>query len=174
MFKSIAVIVVVALVAVLVLAGFQPDRFRVERTTSIQAPPEKIAGLITDFHRWPSWSPYEKLDPDMKRTIGGAPSGRGAVYEWEGDAKAGKGRMEITQASPSLVAIKLDFIKPFPAHNIARFRLEPRGAATQVTWSMDGPTPFVGKVIHLFVDMDRMVGSDFETGLANLKSVAEG
>jgi uncharacterized protein YndB with AHSA1/START domain len=174
MLKTIGLIVAVALLALLVTAGFQPDSFRVQRATRIDAPPEKIFAYINDFHRWESWSPYEKLDPDMKRSFSGADSGTGAVYEWAGSSKVGQGRMEITEApAPSKVAIKLDFLKPFEAHNVATFTLEPQGGATNVTWAMDGPTPYMAKVIHLFVSMDRMVGRDFETGLSNLKAVAE-
>lgn len=110
----------------------------------------------------------------MKRTFSGSGSGRGAIYEWTGNSDVGSGRMEIVESSaPSKVAIQLDFLKPFEAHNIATFTLEPAGGATNVTWVMDGPTPFVGKIMHVFLDMDRMVGTDFETGLANLKTAAE-
>ena len=158
----------------LVTAAFQPSHFQVRRSATISAPPERIFGLISDFHRWDAWSPYEKLDPAMRRRFSGADRGVGSVYQWEGNSKAGKGRMEIVEApAQSRVAIKLDFEKPFEAHNVATFTLEPRGATTDVTWSMDGPTPYVGKIIHLFVDMDRLVGRDFETGLANLKAAAE-
>ena len=133
MLKTIAIILAVAVAAILVSAGFQPDTFRVQRATSIDAPPEKVFALISDFHRWGSWSPYEKMDPGMKRTYSGADSGQGAVYEWQGNSKVGQGRMEILEApAPSRVAIKLDFLKPFEAHNVATFRLEPRGGATNV------------------------------------------
>jgi uncharacterized protein YndB with AHSA1/START domain len=174
MLKTVGTVVAVLLAAVLGLAATKPDTFRVQRTATIKAPPEKIFPLISDFHRWGSWSPYEKLDPAMRRTLSGSPSGTGAVYQWEGNAKAGKGRMEITQATaPSEVGIKLDFLKPLEAHNTARFTLEPAGDATRVTWAMEGTSPFVGKVLSIFISMDRMVGKDFETGLANLKAIAE-
>ena len=174
MFKVIGITVVVAAAAVLVTAAFQPSRFQVQRSVTIAAPPERIFALISDFRRWDAWSPYEKLDPAMKRRFSGAERGAGAVYQWEGNAKAGKGRMEIVSApAPSQVTIKLDFLKPFEAHNVATFALEPHGGTTSVTWAMDGPTPYVGKIIHLFVDMNRLVGQDFETGLANLKTIAE-
>jgi carbon monoxide dehydrogenase subunit G len=173
MLKTIGIIVAIALVAVLVTAGFQPDTFSVQRSTTIAAPPEKIVPLITDFHRWGAWSPYEKLDPDMKRSFSGADSGKGAVYEWAGSSKVGQGRMEITEAAPSRIAIKLDFLRPMRAHNVATFTLEPQGGATSVTWAMDGPSPYMAKVMHLFFNMDRMVGHDFETGLSNLKTIAE-
>ena len=178
MLKTIAIVVVVALVVplviVLVMAATKPDTFRIERATSIKAPPEKIFGLINDFRNFGSWSPYEKLDPTMKRTYSGAANGTGAVYAWEGNGKAGAGRMEITKSSPpSKISINLDFTRPFAAHNIVEFTLEPRGDATQVTWAMHGRSPYLAKVMTLFVSMDRMVGKDFETGLANLRNLAE-
>jgi hypothetical protein len=175
MFRIIGLVAAAAVVTVLLAAGFQPDRFRVERSATINAPAERIFPLINDFHRWSEWSPYEKLDPAMRRTYAGTDRGPGAVYQWDGNAKAGQGRMEIVEAPvPSKVAIKLDFTKPITAHNLATFTLVPAGDSTKVTWTMDGPTPYVGKIIHLFFDMDRMVGADFETGLANLKKAAEG
>jgi uncharacterized protein YndB with AHSA1/START domain len=174
MITIIALVVVVLIVAVLVYAATKPDIFRVRRATNIKAPPEKIFALINDYHRWVAWSPYEKLDPAMRRTYSGAASGTGAVYEWEGNSKAGKGRMEITDtAPPSKVVIKLDFVKPFEAHNIVEFTMDPTGASTNVTWDMHGPSPYLAKVMHVFFNMDRMVGKDFETGLANLKALAE-
>jgi carbon monoxide dehydrogenase subunit G len=174
MLKKIAAVAVLLLLVVLGVAATKPDTFRVQRSTSIKAPPEKIYAFIDDFHRWGTWSPYEKLDPAMQRTYSGAARGAGAVYEWDGNSKAGKGRMEITDApAPAKVTIKLDFAKPMEAHNVAEFTLEPRGDSTQVTWSMAGPTPYFAKVIHVFFSMDRMVGKDFETGLANLKALAE-
>lgn len=174
MLKVLGMIVVLAVVVVLVLAARKPDHFRVQRSASIDAAPEQIFPLINDFHRWGAWSPWEHKDPDMKRTFSGAGSGRGSIYEWAGNANVGSGRMEIVESSvPSKVAIKLDFLKPFEGHNIATFTMEPAGGATNVTWVMDGPTPFVGKIMHVFINMDRMVGKDFEAGLANLKTAAE-
>src|SRR5512146_2170299 len=174
MLKKIAIGVVVLVVALLGYAATRPDSFRVERSTSINAPPEKIFALINDLHRWQSWSPFEKKDPAMKRTLSGAPNGKGAMYEWDGNKEIGKGRMEITDASPpSRVTIQLDFVKPFEAHNVVDFTLEPRGDATNVTWTIQGPSPFISKVIGIFCNMDKMIGKDFETGLASLKTEAE-
>jgi uncharacterized protein YndB with AHSA1/START domain len=174
MLKIGAAIVVVLIAAVLLFAATRPDSFRVMRTTSIKAPPERIFPLINEFNRWSAWSPYEKKDPAMKRTFSGPAAGKGAVYAWEGNKDVGKGRLEIADASvPSRVVLNLDFSEPFEAHNVVDFTLEPKGDATQVTWAMRGPMPFLSKVITLFVDMDRMVGGDFETGLANLKAIAE-
>jgi carbon monoxide dehydrogenase subunit G len=166
--------VVLLVAVVLAFAATRPDSFSVRRAASIQAPPEKIFPLINDFSRWSAWSPYEKKDPVMKRSFSGPAAGKGAVYAWEGNGDVGQGRMEIAEAvAPSRVTLKLDFVKPFEAHNKVDFTLEPKGGATEVTWAMDGPMPFISKVITLFVDVDRMVGGDFEAGLANLKAVAE-
>ena len=174
MIKKVALIVVVLVAAILGYAATRPDTLHVQRAASIKAPPEKIFPLINDFHRWSSWSPYEKVDPAMKRAYGGAAAGRGAVYEWDGNNMVGQGRMEITDTSqPSRVTIKLDFVKPLEGHNVAEFTLVPQGDSTNVTWTMDGPTPYVGKLIGVFVNMDNMIGKDFETGLANLKAIAE-
>ena len=174
MIKTMAIAVVLLVGAVLVFAATRPDVFRVQRATSIKAPPEKIFPLINEFGRWVAWSPYEKKDPGMKRSFSGPAGGKGAVYAWEGNGEVGQGRMEIADAAaPSRVTLKLDFVKPFEAHNVVDFTLEPRGDATDVTWSMHGPMPYISKLITLFVDMDRMVGGDFEAGLANLKAIAE-
>jgi uncharacterized protein YndB with AHSA1/START domain len=173
MFKKIGIGVVILLAALFGFAATKPDTFRVERTASINAPPAEIFALISDFHGWSDWSPYEQLDPSMTRSYSGAASGQGAVYEWNGNGKAGAGRMEITEATPSRITIQLDFTKPFESHNIAEFTLEPRGASTNVTWAMQGPNLYLGKVMSIFVNMDRMIGEDFEAGLANLKAIAE-
>ncbi|MEP9317942.1 SRPBCC family protein [Pseudomonas sp. LABIM340] len=174
MLKWIGLVVVVAVVVVLVLAANRPGTFRVERTARIQAPPERVQGYIEDFHLWAQWSPFEKLDPAMQRSFSGADKGRGAVYAWEGNGKAGAGRMEILESAPgSRVTIALDFLKPFKASNTAEFTLVPRDGGTEVTWAMFGPVPFVAKIMHLFFDVDSMVGKDFEAGLANLKTLAE-
>jgi uncharacterized protein YndB with AHSA1/START domain len=173
MFKTIGIVVVV-IAAFLLYAANQPDNFRVQRATTIKAPPEKIFPLISDFHGWSAWSPWEKMDPAMKRTYSGAASGKDAAYAWEGNSKVGEGRMEILEASPpSKVSIKLDFLKPFEGHDTAEFTLEPKGESTSVAWVMYGPSSYFAKVIGVFVSMDSMIGKDFETGLANLKAVAE-
>jgi carbon monoxide dehydrogenase subunit G len=173
MLKIIAIALIVLVAAVLVLAATRPDTFRVERSAQMSAPPERILSLVNDFHQWSAWSPYEKLDPSMKRTYAGAAAGKGAVYEWDGNSKAGKGRMEITAAAATRTVIQLDFSKPFTAHNIAEFTAVGQGDATRVTWSMQGPSPFVTKLMGLFFNMDKMIGGDFETGLANLKAITE-
>ena len=174
MLKKIAIVVVILVTALLGFAATRPDAFRVQRATSIKAPPEKIFALINNFHRWASWSPYENLDPPMKRTLSGPENAKGAVYEWEGNKKVGQGRMEIMESSPSSkITIKLDFLKPFEAHNTAEFTLDRQGDSTTVTWVMNGHQPYMFKVMSLFFSMDKMIGKDFEAGLANLKSITE-
>jgi len=141
-----------------------------------RSPGQALARLHTlaDFHAWPAWSPWEKLDPALRRTFSGAPSGKGAVYEWAGDGKVGAGRMEITDAVvPSKVAIQLDFAAPIEARNVTAFTLAPAAGATNVTWDMSGPSNYLTKVMGVFVSMDSMIGKDFEAGLANLKAAAE-
>jgi Polyketide cyclase / dehydrase and lipid transport len=174
MWEIVIMAVVVLIAAVLIFAATKPDSFGVRRATSIGAAPDKIFPLINDFKHWGSWSPYEKKDPAMKRAFSGAASGKGAVYEWDGNNQVGKGRIEIIDVTPpSRVTIKLDMIKPMEGHNIVDFTLEPRGGGTHVTWAMRGSCAYMAKVMGLFLNMDKMVGKDFEVGLANLKVLAE-
>jgi carbon monoxide dehydrogenase subunit G len=174
MLKITAIIVAVLIAVVLIFAATKPDTFRVQRAASIKAPPEKVFALINDFKRWDAWSPWEKKDPAMKRTWGAVTSGKGAKYAWEGNKDVGQGSMEIAESvAPSTITLKLDFVKPFEAHNIVVFTLEPKGGTTNVTWVMEGPVPYFAKIIHVFLDMDSMVGKDFEAGLASLKVIAE-
>lgn len=174
MIKKILLIVVALLAALLIYAATLPDTFRVQRSATIKASPEKVYALIEDFNGWRSWSPWEKLDPAMKRTMSGAPKGKGAVYAWDGDKNVGAGRMEIVESSPpSKVAIQLDFLRPFASRNTAVFTLEPKGDATNVSWVMQGPSTYVTKLISVFASMDSMIGKDFEAGLANMKAIAE-
>jgi Polyketide cyclase / dehydrase and lipid transport len=171
----VIVVLVLLIVALLFFASTRPNAFRVERSTTITALPERVFALIDDFHHWYAWSPWEHLDPAMKKTYSGSLSGPGAIYEWQGNSKAGKGRMEITSSlAPSFVNIKLDFLKPFESHNTTSFAVT-RGPAgtTQISWTMQGACPFMMKVMGIFVSMDKMIGRDFDRGLANLKSAAE-
>ncbi len=174
MLKIIAIVVVLLVAALLIFAATKPDAFRIERSTSIKASPEKIFALINDLHKWVLWSPWENIDPALKRAYSGAESGKGAAYEWEGNNKVGSGSMEILESVPSSrITIKLDFIKPFEGHNIAEFKIERAGDSTTVTWAMFGPSPYLSKVMGLVFSMDKMIGSQFETGLANLKAITE-
>ena len=158
---------------VLGLAATKPDTFRVQRTATIKAPPQAVHALINDYRNWSAWSPWEKKDPNMKRSYSGPASGKDAFYAWDGDKNVGKGSMTITDASPSRIALNLDFEKPFEGHNKIVFALDSKGLTTDVTWTMEGPSPFFAKVIQVFCDMDKMVGSDFEAGLAAMKVAAE-
>jgi uncharacterized protein YndB with AHSA1/START domain len=173
-FKKIAIAIVVLIAALLVYAATRPDTFRVERTATMKAPPEKVYAVLSDFQKWGTWSPWEKKDPAMKRTFGSTTSGKGATYAWEGNGEVGKGSMEIVEtAPPSRLKLRLDFIEPFEAHNIVEYTLTPQGESTNVSWVLHGPMPYISKVISIFCDMDSMVGKDFEAGLANLKAVVE-
>ena len=170
---SIIVAAVVLCVGVVAIAATRPDTFHIERSATIKAPPARIAALIDDFHAWTQWSPWEKRDPNLKRTYGATAKGKGATYAWEGNKNVGSGSMEILEASPHKVLVKLDFLKPFAAHNTAEFTLVPAGDATNVTWAMYGPSPFVSKLMGVFMNFDTMIGKDFEAGLASLKAAAE-
>ena len=174
MLKKILIVIAVLIAGWLVYAATQPNTFRVERTTLVNAPPGNIYPLIADFHRWTEWSPYEKLDPALKRTYSGADSGQGAIYAWDGNKDIGAGRMEITEVTPpNGIVIKLDFFRPFESSNVAEFTMTPEGNATRVAWAMHGPANYLSKLMGTLFDMDKMVGKDFETGLATLKSLAE-
>ena len=173
MLKKIGIGLVVLVAALLLFAATRPDSFRVERSVVIQAPPEKIQPFVADFHRWADWSPWEGLDPAMKRTFGGPPAGVGATYGWQGNNAVGSGRMEVKTAAPDKVSIQLDFIEPFEGHNTADFVFAPKDGGTEVRWVMFGPAPFVSKLMGVFVSMDSMIGKDFEKGLTQLKAAAE-
>jgi uncharacterized protein YndB with AHSA1/START domain len=170
----LAIILAVAIAIVLILAATKPDTFRIERSATINAPAERIFAVLSDFHQWTGWSPWEHKNPALKRSYSGAERGKGAIYGWEGNKDVGTGRMEILEANaPSRLAIKLDFFKPFEAHNTAEFTMLPQGNATNVRWVMHGPATFISKVMQVFINLDKMVGKDFETGLANLKRLTE-
>jgi uncharacterized protein YndB with AHSA1/START domain len=174
MLKKILIVVVLAIAGILGVAATKPDEFRFERKAAIKAPPEKVFVILNDFKQWGAWSPWEKKDPAMKRTFGPITSGKGATYAWEGNKDVGQGSMEITESLPSSkIAIDLNFIKPFEAQNKVAFTLAGAADNTTVTWSMQGKCNFISKIIQVFVSMDKMVGPDFEAGLANLKAVAE-
>jgi hypothetical protein len=172
MLTAIVIILLLA-AAILAYAATRPGHFRVERSIAIDASTAKIYPLLNDFHNWRAWSPWENVDADLKRSYSGAESGEGAIYNWEG-RKAGTGRMEITHAAPDWrLSIQLDFIKPFEGHNTAEFTLTPAPGGTTVNWAMYGPTTFPGKLMSVFVSMDKYLGGQFEAGLRNLKAAAE-
>ena len=171
---TIAVVAVATILAFLAFVAAQADSFRISRQRQLSAPPDKVFGLISDFHNWPLWSPWEKVDPDLKRSYSGAASGVGAVYDWSGNSKAGEGRMTILETTPAQqVKIKLEFIKPFTATNQITFQLTPAAGGTQVAWIMEGHKNFLAKAMHLLMDMDKMIGKDFEQGLTNLNEASK-
>ena len=170
----VVLLVIVALVAiVLALAASKPNRFAITRSILIKAPADKVFGLINDFHVWPQWSPWEAMDPEMSRTYGAVSAGLGATYDWSGK-KAGVGRMEIIeQTAPIQELIKLDFFKPMKANNLAEFSLAPEGDGVRLTWTMTGASNFVHKLMSTLLNLDKLVGGDFEKGLAKLKALSE-
>ena len=171
--KALIAVAPVVIVFVAIVA-MQPSDFRVARTATIAAPAPAVFAQVNDYRNWKAWSPYEKLDPAMKKTYEGAAAGTGAVYTWAGNSQAGEGRATITESRPSeLIRIRLEFLKPFAATNTAEFTFKPEGDRTAVTWSLTGTRNFMFKAVGLFMNMDRMVGGQFEEGLAQLKSVAE-
>lgn len=169
----LAILIAIAVLVIVYAAVTTPDTFIYARSTRINAPAEKIAPLISDFKNWVTWSPYEHRDPNLKRTYSGNESGVGSIYAWEGNKNVGSGRMEILESTPRNVRIKLDFFAPFKASNTAEFTFTPQGGATDVVWAMTGRNVLIGKVMGVFIDMDKMVGNDFATGLASMKATAE-
>ncbi|MEA3134164.1 MAG: hypothetical protein QOG17_2010 [Gammaproteobacteria bacterium] len=174
MFKIIAIVVIVGIAAFLAYVATKPDALRIERSQLVKATPETVFALIDDLHRFNSWNPFALIDPSLKIVYSGPASGKGAAYDWDGTGKAGKGHMEITDsASPSEVAMRLEFEKPFAAKNNVTFTLAPDGSATKVTWAMSGQNNYVQKLMGTLFNMDGMVGGEFAKGLANLKAIAE-
>ena len=174
MLKKILVAIAVIVVVFVVVVAMQPSEFRIERSATISAPAPAVFAQVNDFHNWEAWSPWAKLDPAAKATFEGPRAGRGAIFRWAGNEEVGEGSMMITESRPSdLIRIKLDFLKPFEATNTAEFTFKPEGNQTAVTWSMEGQNNFIAKAVCLFMNMDKMVGGQFEKGLASMKSVAE-
>lgn len=168
----IALAVVIAVFAVVV--ALQPSEFRVARSTTISAPPQVVFAQVDDLRKWEAWNPWQKVDPAMKLIFTGPPAGPGASYSWVGNKDVGEGRLTIVESQPNdLVRVKLEFMKPFTATNMATFIFTPQGNQTAVTWSMEGTNNFFAKALHLVMNMDRMVGGEFEKGLADMKKVAE-
>jgi uncharacterized protein YndB with AHSA1/START domain len=175
MLKKILLGVVVLLLILVAFAYTRPAAFEVTRSKTMTAPPDVVYAELVDFHRWPRWSPWEKRDPAMTREYSGPTAGRGAVYRWKGNSDVGEGRMTITDIRPAeQIVIQLDFLEPMAATSITEFKLAPSGqGGTYVTWTMSGNHNFVGKAMTIFMSMDKMVGKDFEEGLANMKDIAE-
>jgi hypothetical protein len=170
----VAIALVVLVIGLLAYASTRPDSFSVRRSTLIGAPAERIFPLIANLKSMNTWNPFVEPDPAIKIAYTGPDSGKGAAHTWSGNSKVGAGRIEITDATPSSrVALQLDMIKPMKAHNAVEFTLQPNGNGTLVTWTMSGNQPLMAKVMNVFIDCDRMVGSQFEKGLASLKTIVE-
>ena len=174
MLKKIGIGLAGLLVVLGIVVALQPATFRIERSAQIQAPSGVVYGLVDDFHAWKAWSPWASLDPNMKTTYGGPPKGQGAEYTWSGNDKVGSGRMQIVRASePSELDVQLQFTAPMTATNMAEFRFKPEADGTRVSWAMTGENGFIGKAFSLVMNMDKMLGADFERGLSALKQQAE-
>ena len=173
MIKTIAIVAAVGIAALLVFAATRPDTFRVQRTVSIKAAPEQLHPLINDLRQFNTWNPYNKKDPSMTGSYSGPAAGPGAGFNFRGNKDVGKGSFQIVDSAPRQVTMNLDMLEPFEVHNIVEFRLAPQGETTAVTWAMHGPSPFLAKLVGVFLNMDRMIGRDFEAGLADLKARAE-
>jgi uncharacterized protein YndB with AHSA1/START domain len=174
MLKTILLIVAAAIAALMIYAATKPDTFRLQRSATIAAPPEKVFALINDLRQFNTWNPFAKMEPSVVMTYDATSAGVGGAYNWKGE-KTGEGRMQITESVPAQrVSAKLDFSKPFEAHNNVDFTVQPQGdKGSTVTWAMHGPMPYLNRVMTIFFDMDKTVGKDFEAGLANLKALAE-
>lgn len=174
MFKKVLLALLAVVAVFLIVAALQPADFRIVRSAIIAGPPAALFEQVNDFQKWEAWSPWAKLDPNAKNTFEGPAAGTGAVFRWAGNNEVGEGAMTITESRPpELVRLRLDFVKPFAATSTAEFAFKPAGDGTEVTWSMAGKNNFVGKCISLVMDCDKMVGGQFENGLANLRSVVE-
>jgi uncharacterized protein YndB with AHSA1/START domain len=174
MILRLVIIVAVLIALVLIVAATQPRTFRIERSISVDAPPDRVFTLIDNLGSWTRWAPQDREDPSMKRTYSGPANGKGAVSEWTGSGSSGRGRMMITESlPPQKVSVQVDWVKPFVARNVNDFVLESTGTSTKVTWTMQGPNLYVMRIMGVFVNMDRTMGKHFETGLTNLKAVAE-
>jgi hypothetical protein len=175
MWKKILIGLAIIIVVFLVIVALQPADFQVTRVATVGAPPATVFAQVNDFQKWKAWSPWEKIDPAMERTYSGEQAGVGAKYAWSGNSDVGEGNMTITESRPNeLIRLKLEFIKPMAATSDTEFRFEPKGDGTNVTWTMSGKNGFIGKMFCLFMSMDKMVGGQFEEGLASIKEIAEG
>ena len=174
MLKKILIALAVIIVVLVIIVALQPSEFRVARSTSIAAPAPAVFAQVNDFHKWPAWNPWGKIDPAMKQSYEGARAGTGAIYTWSGNNEVGEGRMTITESRPNeLIRVKLEFFKPFAATNTADFTFKSEGNQTLVTWSMFDEKNFMAKAVHLVMNMDKMIGGQFEKGLADMKSAVE-
>ena len=171
---KILIAIAVLVVVLAVVIATRPSEFRVERTASVAAPAPVVFAQVNDFHKWEAWSPYVKRDPAMKKSFDGAPAGVGAIYTWSGNHEVGEGRTTIIESRPSeLIRIRLEFVRPFAGTSTATFTFRPEGDRTAVSWTLDGRNSFPAKAMDLVMNMDKMIGDDFEKGLAQMKAIAE-
>jgi hypothetical protein len=173
MIKSIAIVAGAVIAVPLVVAAFRPDTFRIERRATIKAPPEKVHALINDMRAMNTWNPFNLKDPNVRGEYRGPQAGPGAQYHYAGNREVGKGSLTIVETHPTRILMKLDVTEPMEGHNLVQFSLAPRGDATEVTWAIHGPSPYITKLVGLFMDMDKMIGREFESGLSMLKAKAE-
>lgn len=174
MFKKILIALAAVVAVFLLYVARKPSEFKITRSASIAAPAKVVFPQVNDFHKWEPWSPWAKKDPQAKNSFEGAAAGKGAKFSWAGNKEVGEGSMTITESRPNeLVLIDLNFVKPFKASNVTEFTFKPEGKGTAVTWTMSGKQPFFGKIMCTFMDMDKMVGADFEKGLAGIKAISE-
>lgn len=174
MLIKILIAVAVIVVVFVIVVALQPSEYRVARTATMSAPATAVFAQVNDFHKWEAWNPWGKIDPAMKQNYEGAPAGVGAIYKWAGNNEVGEGRMTVTESRPSdLIRVQMEFFKPFAGNGTAEFTFKPEGNQTAVTWSMTGQNNFMAKAIHLFMNMDKMIGGQFEKGLADMKSIVE-
>ena len=174
MFKKILIALAVILVVFLIVVATRPSEYRVTRSATMAAPAPLVFGQVNDFHKWEAWNPWGKIDPAMKQTYQGPSAGKGAGYTWVGNKEVGEGRMTITESRPSdLILIKLEFFKPMTGTSDTEFTFKPEGNQTTVTWTMTGQNNFMAKAMCMFMNMDKMIGGQFEKGLADMKSMAE-
>lgn len=174
MFYTLILVLAAGIAVILIVAALKPAEFRVVRSATMSAPPARVFGLVNDFHEWKAWSPWEKKDPAAKSTFEGPPAGVGTSLAWDGNNQVGSGKMTILESrAPGLIRIKLEFFKPMAGVSTAEFTFHPQGDQTTVTWTMTGKNNFIGRVFCLFANMDKMIGGDFEAGLAAIKRLAE-
>jgi uncharacterized protein YndB with AHSA1/START domain len=175
MLGTILIVIAVLVVLFVLVVATRPANFRVERSATMNAPPEEVFAQVNDLHKWEAWNPWGKLDPDMEQTYEGPPFGVGSSYSWVGNKNVGEGRMTIAESRPNdLILIELEFFKPFAATHTTEFTFQPVGESTKVTWAMFGENNFMAKAMGLFMSMDKMIGGMFEKGLADLKAIVEG
>lgn len=174
MIKKILLVLALIIVGVLVAAAFRPGVMHVTRSATMAATPAEVFAVVNDFRRWNEWSPWAKLDPEMKVTLEGPPTGVGAVYKWSGNKDVGEGSTTLVESVPDQkVGMKLTFVRPFPGESDVEFTFEPEGEGSKVTWTMDSPQPYLGKLVGMFIDCEKMCGDSFVEGLGNLKAIVE-